>query len=39
MALNVHTHPYGESLVDEVKVLLFCGGARSSTPALPTTRS
>ena len=24
MALNVHTHPYGEKRVDDVKVLLFC---------------
>ena len=35
MALNVHTHPYGEKLVDEVKVLLFCGGVKIVDPSTP----
>ena len=35
MALNVHTHPYGERLVDEVRVLLFCGGVQIVDPATP----
>ena len=35
MALNVHTHPYGEKLVDEVKVLLFCGGVQIVDPSTP----
>ncbi len=35
MALNVHTHPYGERLIDEVKVLLFCGGVQIVDPSMP----
>ncbi len=35
MALNVHTHPYGEKLVYEVKVLLFCGGVQIVDPGTP----
>jgi hypothetical protein len=35
MALNVHSHPYGEKLVDEVKVLLFCGGVQIVDPSTP----
>ena len=35
MALNVHAHPYGERLVDEVRVLLFCGGVQIVDPAIP----
>ena len=35
MALNVHTHPYGEKLVDEVRVLLFCGGVQIVDPSTP----
>lgn len=35
MALNVHTHPYGERLVDDVKVLLFCGGVQIVDPSTP----
>ena len=26
MALNTYTHPYGEKILDNVKVLLFCEG-------------
>ena len=35
MALNVHTHPYGEKLVEEVRVLLFCGGVQIVDPSTP----
>lgn len=28
MALNIHTHPYGEKILDKVKVLLFCDGVK-----------
>ena len=35
MALNVHTHPYGEKLVDEVRVLLFCRGVQLVDPSTP----
>jgi hypothetical protein len=35
MALNVHTHPYGEKLIDEVRVLLFCGGVQIVDPDTP----
>ncbi len=35
MALNIHNHPYGEKLIDEVKVLLFCGGAQIVDPQTP----
>jgi hypothetical protein len=35
MALNIHTHPYGEKILDEVKVLLFCGGVGIVDPASP----
>jgi hypothetical protein len=35
MALNIHTHPYGEKLIDEVKVLLFCGGVQIVDPKTP----
>jgi hypothetical protein len=33
MAYNVYTHPYGEKLIDEVKVLLFCDGVKIVDPA------
>jgi hypothetical protein len=33
MALNTFTHPYGEKLVDEVRVLLFCDGVKIVDPA------
>ena len=33
MALNTHTHPYGEKIVDEVRVLLFCGGVQIVDPS------
>ena len=32
MALNTYTHPYGEKLLDDVKVLLFCGGVSIVDP-------
>lgn len=35
MALNIYTHPYGEKLIDEVKVLLFCGGVQIVDPKTP----
>ncbi len=28
MALNTFTHPYGDSLIDKVRVLLFCDGVK-----------
>jgi hypothetical protein len=28
MALNTFTHPYGDKLIDEVRVLLFCDGVK-----------
>jgi hypothetical protein len=33
MALNIHSHPYGEKILEEVKVLLFCGGVSIVDPA------
>ena len=33
MALNVFTHPYGEKLIDEVRVLLFCDGVKLVDPS------
>jgi hypothetical protein len=33
MALNTFTHPYGEKLIDEVRVLLFCDGVKQVDPA------
>ena len=35
MALNTYTHPYGEKILDDVKVLLFCGGVSIVDPSLP----
>ena len=32
MALNIHSHPYGEKILEEVKVLLFCGGVSIVDP-------
>lgn len=34
MALNVYTHPYGEKLIDDVRVLLFCDGVKIVDPNL-----
>jgi hypothetical protein len=33
MALNTFTHPYGEKLIDEVRVLLFCDGVKLVEPS------
>ena len=33
MALNTHSHPYGEKILEDVKVLLFCGGVSIVDPA------
>lgn len=33
MALNTFTHPYGEKLIDEVRVLLFCDGVKIVDPS------
>jgi hypothetical protein len=33
MALNTFTHPYGEKLIDEVRVLLFCDGVKLVDPS------
>jgi hypothetical protein len=35
MAHNVYTHPYGEKLIDKVKVLLFCSGVKIVDPTHP----
>jgi hypothetical protein len=35
LALNAHRHPYGEKLVDEVKVLLFGLGCSIVNPKMP----
>ncbi len=35
MALNTHSHPYGEKILEDVKVLLFCGGVSIVDPASP----
>ena len=35
IALNTYTHPYGEKILDDVKVLLFCGGVSIVDPSLP----
>lgn len=35
MAYNVYTHPYGEKLIDDVKVLLFCSGVKIVDPTHP----
>jgi hypothetical protein len=32
MAYNTFTHPYGEKLIDEVRVLLFCEGVKLVDP-------
>ena len=34
MAYNVYTHPYGEKLIDEVRVLFFCDGVKIVDPSL-----
>jgi hypothetical protein len=34
MALNVHTHPYGEKLVDEVKVIAIPLGLEDDSQSL-----
>ena len=36
MALNAYTHPYGERVLDDVKVLLFCGGVSIVDPGAPS---
>jgi hypothetical protein len=33
MALNTYTHPYGEKLIDEVRVLFFCDGVKLVDPS------
>ncbi len=33
MALNTFTHPYGEKLIDQVRVLLFCDGVKLVDPS------
>ena len=33
MALNTFTHPYGEKIIDEVRVLLFCDGVKLVDPS------
>ena len=33
MALNTYTNPYGERILDDVKVLLFCSGVNIVDPA------
>ena len=33
MALNTFTHPYGEKIIDEVRVLLFCDGVKLIDPS------
>ncbi|MFC1802895.1 DsrE family protein [Thermoproteota archaeon] len=33
MALNTFTHPYGDKLIDEVRVLLFCDGVKLVDPS------
>jgi len=35
MALNIHSHPYGEKILDDVRVLLFCGGVSIVEPGSP----
>jgi hypothetical protein len=35
MALNTHSHPYGEKILDDVRVLLFCGAVSIVDPASP----
>ena len=35
MALNTHSHPYDEKILEDVKVLLFCGGVSIVDPASP----
>ena len=35
MALNTHSHPYGEKILDDVRVLLFCGSVSIVDPASP----
>jgi hypothetical protein len=32
MALNTFIHPYGEKIIDEVRVLLFCDGVKIVDP-------
>ncbi|MCW3992192.1 MAG: DsrE family protein [Candidatus Bathyarchaeota archaeon] len=36
MALNTYAHPYGERVLDEVKVLLFCSGVSIVDPGAPS---
>ena len=35
LALNTHTHPYGDRLLDDVKVLLFAMGVSIVNPKMP----
>ena len=35
LALNAYTHPYGEKLLDDVKVLLFSRGVTIVNPRMP----
>lgn len=32
MAFNIYTHPYGEKILDDVRVLLFCDGVKIVDP-------
>jgi hypothetical protein len=32
MAFNIFTHPYGEKILDDVRVLLFCDGVKIVDP-------
>lgn len=36
MSQQIHTHPYGEKIIDEVGVLLFCGGVKIVDPGAPS---
>ena len=36
LALNAHTHPYGDRLLDDVKVLLFAQGVTIVNPNMPS---
>jgi hypothetical protein len=35
MALNTYTHPYGEKILDDIRVLLFCDGVKVVDPSTP----
>jgi len=36
MAMNMYTHPYGEKVLEDVKVLLFCSGVSIVDPSTPS---